>query len=178
MRSGLVPGPCDSGVGARQVWTISDPLCDGTGDELELIRPSIYRNVARQLNISLQSETVVTDAFLAVSAQIFSAVDGGFVVSTFWRLRTGLLWMFLDKGFFELAYVFIAIVLLCEGGLKGTLGPRTRRFLGRLPTRTLAAGRAGSVLPRNCQVLSSCLAHQLQGCRATWILPSPFKFLI
>ncbi|XP_072818143.1 bcl-2-related ovarian killer protein isoform X2 [Vicugna pacos] len=44
-------------------------------DELELIRPSIYRNVARQLNISLQSETVVTDAFLAVAAQIFSA-DG------------------------------------------------------------------------------------------------------
>uniref|UniRef100_A0ABI7X457 Bcl-2-related ovarian killer protein n=2 Tax=Felinae TaxID=338152 RepID=A0ABI7X457_FELCA len=43
------------------------------GDELELIRPSIYRNVARQLNISLQSETVVTDAFLAVAAQIFSA---------------------------------------------------------------------------------------------------------
>ncbi|XP_057407497.1 bcl-2-related ovarian killer protein isoform X1 [Balaenoptera acutorostrata] len=42
-------------------------------DELELIRPSVYRNVARQLNISLQSETVVTDAFLAVAAQIFSA---------------------------------------------------------------------------------------------------------
>lgn len=49
------------------------PLCDCIGDELELIRPSIYRNVARQLNISLQSETVVTDAFLAVAAQIFSA---------------------------------------------------------------------------------------------------------
>uniref|UniRef100_A0A8D1B6U2 Bcl-2-related ovarian killer protein n=1 Tax=Sus scrofa TaxID=9823 RepID=A0A8D1B6U2_PIG len=42
-------------------------------DELELIRPSVYRNVARQLNLSLQSETVVTDAFLAVAAQIFSA---------------------------------------------------------------------------------------------------------
>nr|XP_054361883.1 bcl-2-related ovarian killer protein isoform X2 [Mirounga angustirostris] len=42
------------------------------GDELELIRPSVYRNVARQLNISLQSETVVTDAFLAVASQIFS----------------------------------------------------------------------------------------------------------
>uniref|UniRef100_G3TZ97 BCL2 family apoptosis regulator BOK n=1 Tax=Loxodonta africana TaxID=9785 RepID=G3TZ97_LOXAF len=43
------------------------------GDELELIRPSVYRNVARQLNLSLQSETVVTDAFLAVATQIFSA---------------------------------------------------------------------------------------------------------
>ncbi|XP_077009501.1 bcl-2-related ovarian killer protein isoform X1 [Tamandua tetradactyla] len=43
------------------------------GDELELMRPSVYRNVARQLNLSLQSETVVTDAFLAVAAQIFSA---------------------------------------------------------------------------------------------------------
>ncbi|XP_067596057.1 bcl-2-related ovarian killer protein isoform X2 [Pseudorca crassidens] len=42
-------------------------------DELELIRPSVYRNVARQLNIPLQSETVVTDAFLAVAAQIVSA---------------------------------------------------------------------------------------------------------
>lgn len=49
------------------------PPCDCTGDELELIRPSVYRNVARQLNISLQSETVVTDAFLAVATQIFSA---------------------------------------------------------------------------------------------------------
>ncbi|XP_045431256.1 bcl-2-related ovarian killer protein isoform X4 [Pipistrellus kuhlii] len=44
------------------------------GDELELIRPSIYRNVARQLNISLHSESMVTDAFLAVAAQIFAAV--------------------------------------------------------------------------------------------------------
>ncbi|XP_045431258.1 bcl-2-related ovarian killer protein isoform X6 [Pipistrellus kuhlii] len=43
------------------------------GDELELIRPSIYRNVARQLNISLHSESMVTDAFLAVAAQIFAA---------------------------------------------------------------------------------------------------------
>ncbi|XP_045431257.1 bcl-2-related ovarian killer protein isoform X5 [Pipistrellus kuhlii] len=46
------------------------------GDELELIRPSIYRNVARQLNISLHSESMVTDAFLAVAAQIFAAAWG------------------------------------------------------------------------------------------------------
>lgn len=69
LRSGLV----QAHVTGRQVGTISDPPCDRAGDELELIRPSVYRNVARQLNISLQSETVVTDAFLAVSAQIFSA---------------------------------------------------------------------------------------------------------
>ncbi|KAF2981745.1 hypothetical protein EK904_014763, partial [Melospiza melodia maxima] len=35
------------------------------GDELEYIRPNVYRNVARQLNISLHSESVVSDAFLA-----------------------------------------------------------------------------------------------------------------
>ncbi|XP_074860337.1 bcl-2-related ovarian killer protein isoform X3 [Carettochelys insculpta] len=45
------------------------------GDELEYIRPNVYRNVARQLNISLHSETVVTDAFLAVAAQIFVAAS-------------------------------------------------------------------------------------------------------
>ncbi|NXT13927.1 BOK protein, partial [Prunella fulvescens] len=43
------------------------------GDELEYIRPNVYRNIARQLNISLHSETVVSDAFLAVAAQIFTA---------------------------------------------------------------------------------------------------------
>lgn len=51
----------------------SDPLCACAGDELELIRPSVYRNVARQLNISVHSESVVTDALLAVAAQIFCA---------------------------------------------------------------------------------------------------------
>lgn len=43
------------------------------GDELEYIRPNVYRNVARQLNISLHSESVVSDAFLAVATQIFTA---------------------------------------------------------------------------------------------------------
>ncbi|XP_014402132.1 PREDICTED: bcl-2-related ovarian killer protein isoform X1 [Myotis brandtii] len=63
----------------RQVWGEAD-----TGDELELIRPSIYRNVARQLNISLHSESVVTDAFLAVAAQIFAAgITWGKVVSLY-----------------------------------------------------------------------------------------------
>lgn len=43
------------------------------GDELEQIRPSVYRNVAGQLHLSVQSEPVVTDAFLAVAGHIFSA---------------------------------------------------------------------------------------------------------
>ena len=64
------------------LWLWAGPPARGTplthpwsraADELELIRPSVYRNVARQLNLSLQSETVVTDAFLAVATQIFSA---------------------------------------------------------------------------------------------------------
>lgn len=67
-----MPGLCARGDGVRQARPPLTPLCDCPGDELELIRPSVYRNVARQLNISLQSETVVTDAFLAVASQIFS----------------------------------------------------------------------------------------------------------
>ncbi|KAG8542143.1 hypothetical protein GDO81_027357 [Engystomops pustulosus] len=43
------------------------------GDELEYMRPAVYRNIARQLNISLTSESVLSDAFLAVAAEIFSA---------------------------------------------------------------------------------------------------------
>ncbi|KAH0623968.1 hypothetical protein JD844_007196 [Phrynosoma platyrhinos] len=54
------------------------------GDELEYIRPNLYRNVARQLNISLHSETVVTDAFLAVATQIFSSgITWGKIVSLY-----------------------------------------------------------------------------------------------
>ncbi|CAI9616644.1 unnamed protein product [Staurois parvus] len=43
------------------------------GDELEYMRPAVYRNIARQLNISLTSETVLSEAFLAVASEIFSA---------------------------------------------------------------------------------------------------------
>lgn len=42
------------------------------GDELEYLRPNVYRNVARQLNITVASESIVSDAFLAVAADIFS----------------------------------------------------------------------------------------------------------
>uniref|UniRef100_A0A671SYT9 Bcl-2-related ovarian killer protein homolog A-like n=1 Tax=Sinocyclocheilus anshuiensis TaxID=1608454 RepID=A0A671SYT9_9TELE len=39
---------------------------------LEYLRPNVYRNVARQLNITIASESIVSDAFLAVAAEIFS----------------------------------------------------------------------------------------------------------
>ncbi|XP_053316665.1 bcl-2-related ovarian killer protein [Spea bombifrons] len=54
------------------------------GDELEYMRPAVYRNIARQLNISLASETVLSDAFLAVAAEIFTAgITWGKVVSLY-----------------------------------------------------------------------------------------------
>ncbi|KAJ8389630.1 hypothetical protein AAFF_G00118670 [Aldrovandia affinis] len=54
------------------------------GDELEYLRPTVYRNVARQLNITVASETVVSDAFLAVAGEIFSTgVTWGKVVSLY-----------------------------------------------------------------------------------------------
>ncbi len=46
--------------------------CVLSGDELEYLRPNVYRNVARQLNITVASESIVSDAFLAVAADIFS----------------------------------------------------------------------------------------------------------
>ncbi|XP_035809330.2 bcl-2-related ovarian killer protein homolog A isoform X1 [Amphiprion ocellaris] len=54
------------------------------GDELEYLRPNVYRNVARQLNITVASESIVSDAFLAVAADIFSTgVTWGKVVSLY-----------------------------------------------------------------------------------------------
>ncbi|XP_021468556.1 bcl-2-related ovarian killer protein homolog A-like isoform X2 [Salvelinus fontinalis] len=54
------------------------------GDELECMRPSVYRNVARQLNISVAMETTVSDAFVAVATDIFSAgITWGKVVSMY-----------------------------------------------------------------------------------------------
>nr|BAG06937.2 BCL2-related ovarian killer a [Carassius auratus] len=54
------------------------------GDELEYLRPNVYRNVARQLNISISSESIVSDAFLAVAAEIFSTgVTWGKIVSLY-----------------------------------------------------------------------------------------------
>ncbi|XP_029498079.1 bcl-2-related ovarian killer protein homolog A-like [Oncorhynchus nerka] len=54
------------------------------GDELECMRPSVYRHVARQLNISVAMETTVSDAFVAVATEIFSAgITWGKVVSMY-----------------------------------------------------------------------------------------------
>ncbi|XP_006637736.1 bcl-2-related ovarian killer protein homolog A [Lepisosteus oculatus] len=54
------------------------------GDELEYLRPNIYRNVARQLSITVASENIVSDAFLAVAAEIFSTgITWGKVVSLY-----------------------------------------------------------------------------------------------
>lgn len=58
---------------ARFCGLISEyiPLC-WPGDELEHLRPNVYCNVARQLNITVASESIMSDAFLAVAADIFS----------------------------------------------------------------------------------------------------------
>ncbi|XP_037538176.1 bcl-2-related ovarian killer protein homolog B-like [Nematolebias whitei] len=54
------------------------------GDELECIQPGLYRNVARQLNISVAMESMVSDAFLGVATEIFSAgITWGKVVSMY-----------------------------------------------------------------------------------------------
>ncbi|XP_061550674.1 bcl-2-related ovarian killer protein homolog B [Phycodurus eques] len=54
------------------------------GDELERILPSLYRNVARQLNISVAMETMVSDAFIGVATEIFSTgITWGKVVSMY-----------------------------------------------------------------------------------------------
>ncbi|KAM6919669.1 bcl-2-related ovarian killer protein homolog B-like isoform 1-T2 [Lycodopsis pacificus] len=54
------------------------------GDELECIQPSLYRNVARQLNISVAMENMVSDAFIGVATEIFSTgVTWGKVVSMY-----------------------------------------------------------------------------------------------
>ncbi|XP_068425821.1 bcl-2-related ovarian killer protein homolog B-like [Clinocottus analis] len=54
------------------------------GDELECIHPSLYRNVARQLSISVAMENVVPDAFIGVATEIFSTgVTWGKVVSMY-----------------------------------------------------------------------------------------------
>ncbi|KAJ3594956.1 hypothetical protein NHX12_004261 [Muraenolepis orangiensis] len=54
------------------------------GDELECMHPSLYRNVARQLNISVAMENMVSDAFIAVATEIFATgITWGKVVSMF-----------------------------------------------------------------------------------------------
>ncbi|XP_003975634.1 bcl-2-related ovarian killer protein homolog B [Takifugu rubripes] len=54
------------------------------GDELESMQPSLYRNVARQLNISVAMENMVSDAFIGVATEILSTgITWGKVVSMY-----------------------------------------------------------------------------------------------
>lgn len=69
MPSGLPNRPFSSFLFLFFLSTLS--LCY-LGDELECIQPSLYRNVARQLNISVAMENMVSDAFIGVATEIFS----------------------------------------------------------------------------------------------------------
>ncbi|XP_070401990.1 bcl-2-related ovarian killer protein homolog A isoform X1 [Nothobranchius furzeri] len=54
------------------------------GEELEYLHPNVYRNITRQLNITVASESLVTEAFMSVAADIFSTgVTWGKVVSLY-----------------------------------------------------------------------------------------------
>ncbi|XP_036421260.1 bcl-2-related ovarian killer protein homolog B [Colossoma macropomum] len=54
------------------------------GDELEYMRPYVYRNIAKQLSISVSVECVVSDAFLSVATEILSlGITWGKVVAIF-----------------------------------------------------------------------------------------------
>ncbi|XP_068616288.1 bcl-2-related ovarian killer protein homolog B-like, partial [Brachionichthys hirsutus] len=71
---------CPSNAALSEVSLVL--LC--LGDELELIQPSLYRNVARQLNISVAMESMVSDAFIGVATEIFSTgITWGKVVSMY-----------------------------------------------------------------------------------------------
>uniref|UniRef100_UPI00398ECA20 bcl-2-related ovarian killer protein-like isoform X2 n=1 Tax=Pristiophorus japonicus TaxID=55135 RepID=UPI00398ECA20 len=85
IRAGIVwskPEPAAAGP-ASKLTEVSAALLH-LGDELEYIRPNVYRNIAKQLNISVSSETIVSDAFLAVAAELFSAgITWGKVVALY-----------------------------------------------------------------------------------------------
>ncbi|XP_026884037.2 bcl-2-related ovarian killer protein homolog B [Electrophorus electricus] len=54
------------------------------GDELDYLQPYLYRNVAKQLRISVATETMVIDAFLSVATEILSlGITWGKVVAIF-----------------------------------------------------------------------------------------------
>ncbi|KAA0719123.1 Bcl-2-related ovarian killer protein -like protein B [Triplophysa tibetana] len=54
------------------------------GDEIECIRPYVYRYIAKQLNISVSVEAVVSDAFLSVATEIISmGITWGKVVAIY-----------------------------------------------------------------------------------------------
>ncbi|XP_039533954.1 bcl-2-related ovarian killer protein homolog B [Pimephales promelas] len=54
------------------------------GDELECMRPYVYCNIAKQLNICVAVEAVVSDAFLSVATEIISkGITWGKVVAIY-----------------------------------------------------------------------------------------------
>ncbi|XP_051997409.1 bcl-2-related ovarian killer protein homolog A-like isoform X2 [Xyrauchen texanus] len=54
------------------------------GGKLEYLHPNVYCNVALQLNITVASENIVSDAFLAIAAKLFSTgVTWGKIVSLY-----------------------------------------------------------------------------------------------
>ncbi|KAM9315576.1 bcl-2-related ovarian killer protein [Gastrophryne carolinensis] len=85
-RAGLGWNKPDHGISSSTGGRMADVSATflRLSDELEYMRPGVYRNIARQLNISLTSETVLSDAFLAVAAEIFSAgITWGKLVSLY-----------------------------------------------------------------------------------------------
>ncbi|XP_051554527.1 bcl-2-related ovarian killer protein homolog B-like [Myxocyprinus asiaticus] len=54
------------------------------GNELECMRPCVYRNIAKQLNIGVAVEAVVSEAFISVATEILSmGITWGKVVAIF-----------------------------------------------------------------------------------------------
>uniref|UniRef100_A0A8C0PFA3 Bcl-2 Bcl-2 homology region 1-3 domain-containing protein n=1 Tax=Canis lupus familiaris TaxID=9615 RepID=A0A8C0PFA3_CANLF len=152
------------------------------GDELELIRPSVYRNVARQLNISLQSESVVTDAFLAVASQIFSGgITWGKVVSLY-SVAAGLAVDCVRQA--QPALVHALVDCLGEFVRKtlGALAAEARRMDrrpqvcgehgARLPL-ALAGGRALQLRPLPEGRLPRAAAREMSGRSALGLKPGP-----
>ncbi|CAL1579669.1 unnamed protein product [Knipowitschia caucasica] len=75
---------------AELKFSCSNAICEVSvvllclGDELECIQPGLYRNVARQLNISVAMENMVSDAFIGVATEIFSTgITWGKVVAMY-----------------------------------------------------------------------------------------------
>lgn len=88
------------------------------GDELECIQPSLYMNVARQLNISVAAENMVSDAFIGVATEIFSTgITWGKVVAMY-AVAAGLAVDCVRQGYLDTVHVLV-----------DSLGQFVRKFL-------------------------------------------------
>ncbi|XP_028650663.1 bcl-2-related ovarian killer protein homolog A-like isoform X1 [Erpetoichthys calabaricus] len=82
-KAGLGWSKSEHGLSGGSLREVSSVLL-WLGDELEYLRPNVYRNVARQLNINATLENVVSDAFLAVAGEMFATgITWGKVVSLY-----------------------------------------------------------------------------------------------